>query len=342
MKRRSWQALGFAVLVLVAGRTAGQGSIPQIRYAERLRMPSAQDQLGNPRAVHADLHTGEIFVCDTRQNRIVIFDRQGLYLYQIPGGEIFRAPVDVAVDPEGYILVLGRRGIERFFSPADRVASGRARSASSRRRLLLLDFDGKFLREVPLSGLPEGSLEPSPISVALAPAGDRLYVVDQANQHLWLADRDGKIRGAIDLAADLTATKLREQLVGHVDVYGDTVLVAVPTAGQILLFDLDGGSRGHVGFKGASPCQLMFAVAAARAADGRILVLDQRRMILMLWDPRTNRCLAEYSGFGNAPGALYLPADLALDGEGRVWISQGFEGRVQLFAGADPAMGAPE
>ncbi|MCP4661934.1 MAG: hypothetical protein GY856_41555 [bacterium] len=208
--------------------------------------------------------------------------------------------------------------------------------------MILLDFDGKFIREVPLLGLPEGSLEPSPISVALSPAGDRLYLVDQANQQLWLADRDGKIRGAIDLAVDLTAEETREQLLGRVDVYGDTVLVAVPTAGQVLLFDLDGGSRGHIGLKGASPCQLMFAVAAALAADGRILVLDQRRMLFMLWDPGTNRCLAEYSGFGNAPGALYQPADLALDGEGRVWISQGFEGRVQVFAGADRAKGAPE
>ncbi len=336
MSRHRWQVLGFAVLVLIAGRTA-QGSTPEIRYAQRLRMPSSQDQLGNPRAVHADLHTGEVFVCDTRRNRVVIFDRQGLYLYQIPGGEIFRAPVDVAVDPEGTILVLGRRGIERFAAPAER-----ARSAAAARRLIHLDFDGKFLREVPLSGLPEGSLEPNPISVALAPAGDRLYLVDQANQHLWLADRDGKIRGGIDLAADLEPDERREQLIGHVDVYGDTVLVAVPTAGRVLLFDLDGGSRAHLGIKGASPCQLMFAVAAARTANGRILVLDQRRMLYMLWDPGTNRCLAEYSGFGNAPGALYQPADLALDGEGRVWISQGFEGRVQVFAGADPAMGAPE
>lgn len=337
MKRCSVQALGFVFLVLVAGRTVGRENPPEIRYVQRLRLPSAEDQLGYPRAVHADLHTGEIFVCDTRRNRIVIFDRQGLFLYQIPGGETFRAPVDVAVDPEGAILVLGRGGIERVSTQAERVAS-----ASSERRLILLDFDGKFLRELPLRGLPEGSLEPNLISVALSPAGDRLYLVDQDNQHLWLADRDGIIRGSIDLAADLNPDERREQILGRVDVYGDTVLVAVPTAGRILLFDLDGRSRAHLGLKGASPCQLMFAVAAALAADGRTLVLDQRRMLFMLWDPGTNRCLAEYSGFGNAPGALYQPSDLALDGEGGVWISQGFEGRVQLFAGADPAMGSPE
>ena len=89
----------------------------------------------------------------------------------------------------------------------------------------------------------------------------------------------------------------------------------------------------------SAPCQTAFPVAAALGADGTVVVLDWQRMLFMLWDPRTNRCLGETSGIGNAPGWLYQPSDLALDAEGRLYVSQGFEGRVQVFAGAAPAAG---
>jgi hypothetical protein len=60
-------------------------------------------------------------------------------------------------------------------------------------------------------------------------------------------------------------------------------------------------------------------------------------MVLQLWDPEANRCLGEYSGIGQSAGALYNPLDMALDGNGRLFISQGYEGRVQVFEVAIPA-----
>ena len=321
--RRAGSALVLWALfagVLATGSSAGaQADGPE--YANRLRMPAQLDGLGYSRAVSADLHTGEIFVCDSRKQRVVIFDRQGLYLYQIPGGEIFRAPVDLAIDPQGYILLLANH--------------------QGRRALLRLDFDGKPLGEMALSGLPTGLVPPHLVSLALDPSGDRLYLLDEANQRLWIAGKDGAVTGSVDLAAavDLSAKEARENRLGHVDVYDDTVLVAMPNLGSVRLFDLEGRPRGWVGIKGTAPCQTAFPVAAALGADGNVVVLDWRRMLFMVWDPRSNRCLGETSGIGNAPGYVYQPSDLALDAEGRVYVSQGFEGRVQIFAGASPAAG---
>ena len=302
--------------------TAAAGGDDGPRYAARLRMPSRLDALGYSRAVSVDPHTGEIFVCDSRKQRIVIFDRQGLYLYQIPGGEIFRAPRDLAVDPEGILLVLA--------------------SHQGRRALLRLDFDGKPLGELTLSGLPPHATPPHVVSIALDASGERLYLLDEANQHLWIAGAGGTVTGAVDLAAetDLSDKQAREHQLGHVDVYGDTVLVAMPNLGSVRLFDLEGRSRGWVGIKGTAPCQTAFPVAAALGADGQVVVVDWQRMLFMIWDPAANRCLGETSGIGNAPGYLYQPSDVALDAEGRIYVSQGFEGRVQVFAGGPPAAGA--
>jgi len=290
-------------------------------YVRRLVLPVVGDVIGYPRGVTADLHTGEVFVCDTRIGRILIFDDEGLFLYQIAGGDVFSAPRDVAIDPEGYLVVVANH---------DR-----------RRALLELDFDGLFLREVSLSGLPAGSEEPSMTSVALSPSGHRLFVLDAANLYLWICDRGGVVLKSVDLAAGLSERDRRDLILGHVDVYRETVLVAVPSFGQIRTFGHDGSSRGVVGKRGTAPCTIAFPTAAALTDDGELVIADQQRMVILRWDPRTNLCLGEHLGLGSAPGFLYYPMDLALDAEGRMFVSQGFEGRVQMYEGMTPAASPP-
>ncbi len=288
-------------------------------YVQRLALPLRGDQLSFTRGVTADRHTGEVFVLDLVHNRALVFDSRGLFRFEMRGGEAFRAPRDVAVDPEGFLVLLAGHG----GGPA----------------ILLLDFDGALLGKVTLTGLPEGAAPPDPVSLALSEDGKRLFVLDEANQTLWLGDIHGRVQRGVSLAGDLTPERLREQILSKVDVYGDTVLVAIPTAGRIALFSTDGEPRGQVGLKGTAPCQTAFPVAAALDAQGQVIILDKQRTLGMIWRPADNRCLVEFSGIGNAPGYLYEPTDLSLDAQGRVYISQGFEGRVQVFQHATPAAG---
>ncbi len=313
------QRLLLAALIIVCPVLCSCSARAEARlpYLKRLSLPSATDIFKWPFSVHADLHTGEVFVCDQLNNRIVIFDKDGRYRFQIPGGRVFRSPLDVAVTPEGYIVVLG--------------------FVDARRQLVLLDFDGKPMADLPLTGLPGGLAEPTFVSVALSPAGDRLFVLDQANYRLWIAGLDGRVTGSVEFVAGMSEDEIRELFLGHVDVYGDTVLVSMPIEGEVRLFDLNGKPLGRVGTKGTSPCNTAFPVAAAMDREGNVLVLDQQRMLTMLWNPDGNLCLYETGGVGGRPGDLYKPADLALDAEGRVYISQGFEGRVQVFGKATPA-----
>ena len=74
-----------SLLLLLAGGVAAQ----EPQYTLRLALPSPDDSIGFPRAVHTDPHTGEVFVCDSRSGRILIFDRDSLFSYDIPGGDVF-------------------------------------------------------------------------------------------------------------------------------------------------------------------------------------------------------------------------------------------------------------
>ncbi len=306
-----------AALALAAA--AGTAAAQEPAYVRRLVLPVAEDQIGYPPGVTADPHTGETFVCDARMNRVLVFDSEGLFLYEMPGSDAFNAPQDVAIDPEGRLVVAASHDLH----PA----------------VVELDFDGLFLREVRLSGLPEGAAEPHVGSLAISPRGDRLYLLDGSNLRVWISNRDGEVQGSIDLAAGLSAEEIRDLIPGHVDVYGETVLVAIPSFSQVRLFDLDGRPVKVVGIRGTAPCTLAFPTAAALAGEDELVIVDQQRMLVLRWSVSSNRCLGEYFGLGDAPGYLYYPMDLALDRSGQLFVSQGYEGRVQMYRGMTPAAG---
>ena len=104
---------------------------------------------------------------------------------------------------------------------------------------------------------------------------------------------------------------------------------------------LDGKKLGHVGHKGSGPCQTGFPVAAAMDENGDVWILDLQRAMFMRWRPEGNRCLGQHYGFGNAAGAMYSPLDMTIDANGAVYVSQGFEGRVQVYEGAPTPAGVP-
>jgi DNA-binding beta-propeller fold protein YncE len=278
-------------------------------------MPVRGDSFAQPSAVVADLHTGEIFVCDSQRNRVVIFDERGRFRYEIPGGTTFTSPIDLAVDPEGHLFVLGQVSPE----------------------IAVLDFDGRLIGKIAPVGLPSDVTSTRLASLAISPSGERLYLLDPMNHRLWITDRDGAIQHSIDMRVGRTQQETDLLRYGHIDVYGETLLVPVPTDGLVHLYDLDGRAKGSVGSLGSAECQTTFPAAAALDDAGRVIILDQQRALFMTWDLERGVCLSEHYGFGNAPGAFYQPSDLALDASGRLYVSQGFEGRIQVYEGARPA-----
>ena len=45
---------------------------------------------------------------------------------------------------------------------------------------------------------------------------------------LWITTTRGEVTGSVDLIQGLTDRQAQEQSVGHVDVYGDTMLLVMP------------------------------------------------------------------------------------------------------------------
>jgi DNA-binding beta-propeller fold protein YncE len=316
-------SLAVSFLLIAAGVAFAAEEENQPNYVYRLVPPVRGDEIGFAFAVTADPVTGEIFVCDSRRSRILIFDSEGYYRYQIRGGEVFSAPRDVAVDQDGYLFVLAHH------------VDGRS--------LIQLDFDGMFMREIEISGNPvtEGVMS-SFSSVAISPSGDRLYVVDSNRLEVLIMDRDGVVERVIELATEALDEARRDMIVGRVDVYGDRMLLGMPTDARVRVYDLDGNRLTSVGQRGSAPCHLTRPVAGALDADGNVLVLDSQRMAVAGWHQvEVNRCVGDYFRPGGGPGQLYYPIDIALDPMGKLYISQGYQGRVQVYEGFLPAAELP-
>lgn len=306
-------------LFLFAILPASMATGLELSFLQRLQLPVSSDDIGYGHSVTSDPHTGEVFVCDPRSNRILIFDSEGMFNFQILGGIDFSNPRDLAVDPEGLIVVLANR--------------------ESRSRPIELDFDGKFLRQIEL--YPDSDLLRTGrfTSIAMSPTGDTIYMADDANLRIWIVNRSGEVRGFVDLAAAESDETREDMIIGQIDIYGPNLLMAIPSEGEIRKYDLDGKLLDRVGIKGVGACKLGRPTAAALAKNGEYLIVDQQRMLLLHWSATGNQCLGEYIGIGDAPGYLYYPNDLSLDGEGLLYIAQSYDGRVQKYSGLPEAAG---
>ena len=196
------------LLALVATLGLGPSLAAQPVYQDILTLPVSGDRIVSAAAVTVDEATGEIFVCDERGDRVLIFDRDGLFRFEIPGGEVFSAPRDLAVDRDGYLFLLTAGG-------------------GSRGRLHTLDFDGLPIAEFELDGLPTDLPPPILESIAITADGSRLALLDGRNNLIWITDREGRIETRIDFTAELTEEQSSDLFPSKIDLYGDRIIVAI-------------------------------------------------------------------------------------------------------------------
>jgi sugar lactone lactonase YvrE len=148
----------------------------------------------------------------------------------------------------------------------------------------------------------------------------RLYISDSNAGRILVRDEQGR----------LVSTKrgLRSPLGLAVNPQG-LIYVAEKGTGSVSVFLPNWSLLGKLG-KGDGEFILPNHIALDPNGAGRVFVSDSAAHLVKVFDP-SGRKIAEFGGFGTAPGFFDFPTGIHVDRTGEIFIADQNNGRIQVF-----------
>ncbi len=247
---------------------------------------------------------GSVYVADTYNNRIQVFDSNGIFMkgwgQKGSGSGSLAAPYDVAVDGEGNVYV------------AD----------TYNHRVQKFDANGVYLGQWGQKGKESGDFK-FLSGIAVGPDG-AIYTVDAKLNRVQVFDNQGRFlrswgskgKGSGSFVCPMGIT---------VDVNGN-VYVADSKMRRVQKFD----SQGR--FLAAFTDRLRYpADIAIDPSSGNLLVLDAATHLIWEMSP-TGQNLRSYGGPGTSSGQFIKPFGISTDGASNVFVADTGNSRVQKFS----------
>ena len=258
-------------------------------------------QLSAPRGVAIDPRSGDVYVADSGNARIVRLDADGNLLGAWgtagDGLDQFQEPVDLVVEPDGSVLVLDATAqrLQRFTADGQFLASFGSDLTFYRPRglgidptgqlivadtgglrILRLDPNGALLSQ--LGGSESDIAKGQPTDAAASPGGD-LYFVEAETGAVTLMAADGRMDrwAGPALASTIDGPHLAW-------LPGGGLAVTDPEGRRVLLFTPDGQPLGQFGAE--SGLAKPVGVAAAPTADSatRVAVVDSQACRVLMFE----------------------------------------------------------
>jgi DNA-binding beta-propeller fold protein YncE len=310
--------------------------------------------------------SGNVYVADTNNDRIEIFDNAGKFLAKIGGHDAdgqFNTPFGVATDTAGYVHVGDQRNyriqsfdgsgnfLRKFGSLGDgpgQFANIAALATDRLRHLYVADpgggelghgysliqvFDasGSFLKSWQV--LPgQGTTKPTRLAVA---ASGNVYVSDGYNNRILVFDSSGNLVttwGRFGTSDGLFSTPI-----GVAVDASDNVYVVDQGNSRIQVFSSSGVFLRKWGSNGTGDGQLSYPTDIAVDGSGRVYVTESdynlKRARIQVFDA-TGKFVGKWGSYGTGDGQLYDPVGIAADPSGsRIYVVDATLNRVSAFKG---------
>jgi len=257
----------------------------------------------DPQGVFFDKVNREIYIADTGNHEIDVFDSQGFPLFQMGISSGIESPLDLMVDKEGrvYVSQLGKAYLEVF------------------------DLRGRPIARIVL---PEGITDTfSPGRFSMDGEGD-FYVIDRSSQQVLVFDPGGRLKMKFGGAGDKEG-KFKQISGLALDDKG-RIYVSDSLQTPVQVFSREG--QFLLGFGRHSPESKDFSFPSGINVDGegRVWVVDAFRHQLKVFDERGS-FLFQFGEYGLREGQLFFPVDIDFDGQGRVYVLEKGGRRLQVF-----------
>lgn len=274
-------------------------------------------KLNSPNDVFIDEKHGEIYVVDSGNRRVVVFDMDGFYRYQ------FVVPGNLGGSPNS--LVLNNRD-EILMVVGGKVA--------------VCDFRGSFLEYVEFKEFPDAEkVRGTRLKIDKE---DNYYLLDAIKQRILVFDSDWNFKFAIGrenmpyVKKAITAPNGKEHKtkplnVSDICVDEDGKIYLVDSiASYVFVFDGKGKYLRSIGEPGATFNTLSFPNGVAVDNQGRVLVVDTTGNGLLGYS-KDGKFLFALGGLGKRAGRFYFPKYVSTDKSGRIYVVEPFLGRIQVL-----------
>jgi tripartite motif-containing protein 71 len=258
--------------------------------------------LHGPESVYVDAKHKEVWVADTRNHRIGVFSTVGMPLYSFDSTKFRREPRQVQVDANGRVLVLEQ----------------------DRTRLRIFNYRGLHLGDL----VPAGLAERYQIAAFTLGPDSTLWIAEGMSGEILLYDYPSmRLRRRFGMKGDEEG---QFQSIAAIAVNERYVCVLDHTGLAVQVFNHRGDflkGWGHHAMGGAN-----FSLPRSIAIDerDRIAVTDSLRHDIKYFDVN-GRFIGHFGGAGRKPGSVSFPCGIAVTPDGRVYVAERGNSRVQVF-----------
>lgn len=251
---------------------------------------------------------GRIYVTDTGNGRVAVFDRNGRFLFSFKdliNGRTLKRPIYLASDRSGSIWVSDRELANVF----------------------IFDENGKFIRPF----LPDNrmDIEWKPLEMAFDKRGNLFVTEILKVHHLISFAADGKKRYEVGKTGQVVKATDYPEVFSFpngvvIDRSNGDVYVADSDNGRIQVFDNKGKYKKIIPTTGL-PRGIVFD------HKGRLLIVDTLGHTVMVYDKKGNM-LTAFGVNGNGPGAFQYPNGLDFSPKDRrIYVTDRENNRVQVW-----------
>ncbi len=296
------------VLVLVATETLAatgkRGERMNVRFLFSIEGVGGRgNRLRSPRDLFFDRKSGELYIADAGLAAILVFNREGTFLQNIPARGPEGVPMLVATDDEGRIYV------------------GHNRSA----RISIFDYRGELFDVLELPGtvdLPGSTVRP----FLLTRASNGRVVAMKTRGGLVEVDPYGETSREIPLALPDGPAVVQGMTC---DLRGNYYFTDMRPA-SIVRWNQDEGSVLRFGKAGVIYGQLSRPQGVAVDSTGHVFVTSLIRNNVLCYDERGD-FVEEFGSIGREYGHFYMPTRIVSDGSARLYVLEEALRRVQVF-----------